>query len=432
MQLSLRMDRNHDTALLQDSPRQLDPRCLKGDMADSYRILLHFALAVLIVGSLVILWYYFFTVPFGRFVSPIIVLSGADVGGYDKGTAFAFFSSIDSPEHRNCRFYLDRFPIKRFGDGDMDIAYTIAVENDVRPVARILRMIYRENNYYCIHLNRKANSTLYTAMKGLLTCFRKNVELVEKNSSFAVTRGDESVLQAQLVCAEQALKRNKRWKYLINIDDDEFPLRTNLETVAILKALNGSNLVEAFSTNSLKPKVGNKTLPLEVTWYKGASHGAYRREFLQEAVLGQAVAPIRQYLLEHQSFPNPEEYFFPILTYNSKLRLPGACVTAPSPNTEVKFGFLAEICIREDYGVRCMTKYDRSVCLLGNEHLPMLKEASHLFASKFDPNYEPDAYTNLEKWYFDRIKDEMEAGLMPRPAYDTYIYSTLSCSQRHI
>ncbi|KAL5103689.1 N-acetyllactosaminide beta-16-N-acetylglucosaminyl-transferase [Taenia crassiceps] len=373
-------------------------------MAVSLRMLLRILLAALIVVSLAILWYYTFQVPFCDNASLMVDFSGADISAYQRDAALAFFSSINSSEHQNCRFYRERFPIKRDRDGDMDVAVTIAVENDVRPVARILRMVHRTNNYYCIHLNRNADPLLQEAMQGLLVCFDGNVELVPKNSSIAVTSTGVGVLKAHLACAEQALNHNTKWKYLINIDDDEFPLRTNLEIVAILQALNGSNLVEAFSTE------GNNSLPLDAVWYNGALHGAYRREFLEEALLGQFVAPPRQYLFNNQALMNPEQVFFPTLAYNAKLNLSGACQTATSPDSEVNLSFLAELRIRDKYGVRCTTKYVDHVCLLGDEHLQMIKAVSHLFASKF------------------------QADLSQRPTQTSSsgIFIELTCTKQHI
>ncbi|VDK37469.1 unnamed protein product [Taenia asiatica] len=387
---------------------------------------------VTIVGCLYLIWYHIFKIPVQEDDFPPAPLRPLDVGEYQEGVAVAFFTAIDSPQHKNCQFFRNRFPFKSDRDGDVDIAFTIRIQDDVRWVARILRMIYRVNNYYCIHLDKNVDFVVEAAVQGVISCFGSNIELVPRNSRVAFTKGDESALKIQLVCAEQALKRNEKWKYLINIEDDVFPLRTNLETVAILKALNGSNLAESFAIDRFRGRTRNKILPLNATWYKGTVHGVYRREFLQEAVLGKAVAPIRDLLLQHQAFITPEELYFPILVYNPNLRLPGACRVAPSPPSEVNLGFLGKFIIWGDYGIRCTTKYVDFVCILGNEHLPMLRTASHLFASKFLPDYEPEAYTNLEMWYFDRIKAELEAGMLSLPNFDASIYASRSCSQYHI
>ena len=41
--------------------------------------------------------------------------------------------------------------------------------------------------------------------------------------------------------------KNKAWKYVITLAGQMFPLKTNLDVIRILKALNGSNAAEASS-----------------------------------------------------------------------------------------------------------------------------------------------------------------------------------------
>ena len=53
------------------------------------------------------------------------------------------------------------------------------------------------------------------------------------------------MIQAELLCMKQLLERSGTWKYLINLTGQEFPIKTNLEIVRILNAMNGSNIVEA-------------------------------------------------------------------------------------------------------------------------------------------------------------------------------------------
>uniref|UniRef100_A0A5K3G0S1 AGC-kinase C-terminal domain-containing protein n=1 Tax=Mesocestoides corti TaxID=53468 RepID=A0A5K3G0S1_MESCO len=45
-------------------------------------------------------------------------------------------------------------------------------------------------------------------------------------------------------------------------------------------------------------------------------YGAYQREFLQKAVLGRAVSPLREAMLQPNDIMHPDELFFPTLTYN--------------------------------------------------------------------------------------------------------------------
>ncbi|KAM7533023.1 hypothetical protein Aperf_G00000123210 [Anoplocephala perfoliata] len=184
-----------------------------------------------------------------------------------KNNSEGFFAAITSASHVHCRFFRSHFPaVLDRPDGEMDIAFTMAIHKDILQVARLLRMIHRINNYYCIHLDARSTRTLREAVEGMVRCFGANVELVPLEKRVAVVWGDESVLRPQLICGEQALERHQTWKYLINIVGQEFPLRTNLELIAALKALNGSNLVEAFSIDRFRRWVKNDTLPLQVRW----------------------------------------------------------------------------------------------------------------------------------------------------------------------
>uniref|UniRef100_A0A5K3FYA7 HECT domain-containing protein n=1 Tax=Mesocestoides corti TaxID=53468 RepID=A0A5K3FYA7_MESCO len=98
-----------------------------------------------------------------------------------------------------------------------------------------------------------------------------------------------------------------------------------MELVAALKALNGSNLVESFELGGFEWGTNKTSLPLRATWYKGSMYGAFRREFLHEAVMGTALGPILDLMLKPNYIRHPDEFFFPTLAYNSQLRLPGAC-----------------------------------------------------------------------------------------------------------
>ncbi|VDL32213.1 unnamed protein product [Hymenolepis diminuta] len=360
------------------------------------------------------------------------ILASLDVSDYEESVATAYFTSIDSASHKNCHYFRMRFPIKSGSDGEMDLAFTITVESDIRRFARIMRMMYRENNYYCVHVDKNANPVFKAAVSGVAKCFGSNVELIPYKSLITVVKGQEGGLKVLLLCAEQALKRNKKWKYLINIADGQFPLRTNLELIAAMKALNGSNLIEAFPIDRYKARVRNHKLPLNAIWYKGSVHGAFRRDFVKEAVLGKAAAPVRKMLLEPRVFLNPEELFFPVLAYNLQFKMPGACLTAPTPPEETNLGYLGNFAIWGDYKIKCPTKFDSFVCVLGNAHLSALQTAPHLFAEKFMSEYEPEAYSEMEQWYFEKIKAEMGLESNVITSFNSSVYASRYCSKLHL
>lgn len=234
----------------------------------------------------------------------------------------------------------------------------------------------------------------------------------------------------------------------------DFPLRTNFELSAAFKASNDSNLIESFpyrwahglgerdkaTTRSelFSSFVELKVLPFTVTcdsqatWYKGSIYGVYRREFLEEAVLGGRVQPIRSMVVKHAAFKHPDELFFPTLAYNSHLRLPGACLTSPMPSSETRMHFLGKYVIWSGYDLPCNTKYVRGVCILGKEHVDALKRAAHISANKFHADYEQEAYDEMERWYFEKVRTEITTGSYSRLHFDPSVYASLSCSRNHI
>ena len=121
------------------------------------------------------------------------------------------------------------------------IAYSILMYKDVNQVERLLRAIYRPQNYYCIHVDKKASENVSTSIRGISNCFN-NVFVT--SHSVDVIWGTFTVLEPELICMKE-LWRYRKWKYFINLTGQEFPLKTNLDLVRILKAYNGANDVEA-------------------------------------------------------------------------------------------------------------------------------------------------------------------------------------------
>ena len=124
---------------------------------------------------------------------------------------------------------------------DFPIAFSIVVYKDLGQVEQLLRAIYRPNNSYCFHLDSKAALSFKNGLKKLASCF-PNVIIASK--SINVIWGSWPVLEADLVCMKDLLAFSLKWKYLINLTGHEFPLRTNMELVRILKVLNGTNIME--------------------------------------------------------------------------------------------------------------------------------------------------------------------------------------------
>jgi len=113
----------------------------------------------------------------------------------------------------------------------------------VKTFERLLRAIYAPQNVYCVHVDTKAPPSVAAAIGNITGCF-PNVFLVSR--AVSVVYAGWSRVQADLNCMADLLNvSGVPWRYLINLCGQDFPIKTNLEMVRSLRALNGSNSIES-------------------------------------------------------------------------------------------------------------------------------------------------------------------------------------------
>ena len=134
------------------------------------------------------------------------------------------------------------------------IAFSIVMYKDVEQTERLLRAIYRPHNYYCIHVDQKSTEAVRRGVQALAGCF-DNVMVSSQSAS--VRWGTFSVLEADLFCMQDLLALGRKWRYFINLTGQEWPLKTNVELVKILKAINGSNLISGSQKGSVSQSAWN-------------------------------------------------------------------------------------------------------------------------------------------------------------------------------
>ena len=92
------------------------------------------------------------------------------------------------------------------------IAYTIMMYRDVEQSERLLRSIYRPQNFYCIHIDKKSPDILHKAMCDIAFCF-PNVFISPR--SIDVQWGGFSVLEQELLCMEYLIRY--KWRYVFSL-----------------------------------------------------------------------------------------------------------------------------------------------------------------------------------------------------------------------
>jgi len=145
----------------------------------------------------------------------------------------------------DCAQYINqrRFTLQPLSseEADFPLAFSIVMFRDVELFERLLRAIYRPQNFYCVHVDKKSASTVHRAVAAISSCFN-NVFVAPHAAD--VQWGTYTVLEPELICMEALLSLSRKWRYFINLTGQEFPLKTNWDIVKILKVLRGANNIE--------------------------------------------------------------------------------------------------------------------------------------------------------------------------------------------
>ncbi|XP_053380004.1 N-acetyllactosaminide beta-1,6-N-acetylglucosaminyl-transferase-like [Mercenaria mercenaria] len=306
---------------------------------------------------------------------------------------------------RASRGYIDH-PLSKM-EHEFPIAFSILVYRDIEQVERLMRLIYRPHNYYCIHMDYKMNKIEMEAFKKIANCLN-NVFIVKEPVN--VIWGDFSLLEAELLCMK-VLGSYKQWKYYINLTGQEFPLKTNREIVAILKALDGANVVygslkRTLSRYNTRWSMVKAPPPHNLTIIKGSMHVAANREFVDFCLHDPVSLELIKWLKETRI---PDESFFSTLIYNPQLGIPGSLLGEPEKHCLRPF-FLRYV-IWQFHGNSnlvkiCRGKFVREVCILGVEDLHSAYNSVGLFANKFYLNFEHIALDCLEELLYEKTWKE--------------------------
>jgi len=119
------------------------------------------------------------------------------------------------------------------------IAFSLLTYENLEQTERLLRLVYRPHNVYCIHVDRKSDAEMHRGIEAVAACLPN---VIVARPAVNVTWGEITVLQAEMLCMGYLLAHSGvQWKYFINLVARDLPLRTNEELVKILEAYGGAN-----------------------------------------------------------------------------------------------------------------------------------------------------------------------------------------------
>uniref|UniRef100_A0A8W8NTK0 Uncharacterized protein n=1 Tax=Magallana gigas TaxID=29159 RepID=A0A8W8NTK0_MAGGI len=226
-------------------------------------------------------------------------------------------------------------------------------------------------------------------------------------------------LKADLNCMTDLLNYSDvKWKYLINLPAQEYPLKTNSEIVKVLQILNGTNSIESYydkashyrtnqtykenyKTSKLEPTGKIKApAPHNVTVAKGSAYSTFSRSFVEFALRNPKARDILKWTEDTLS---PDETFWATLVFNKELGAPGIQYLAsgvPNRKSWITVGVMWQS--KGPAREVCHGMYVRNICVFGLGDLNKIVQEKTLFINKFYHYYQPFALMCMEEWYFNK------------------------------
>lgn len=297
---------------------------------------------------------------------------------------------------------------------DFPIAYSLVVHKSAWMVERLIKALYSPNNIYCIHYDQKSSVPFISAIEGLVNCL-PNVFIASKQES--VYYASISRLKADLNCLSDLLEADVKWRYVINLCGQDFPLKSNIELVAELKNLKGENMLETsqptkyksgrftfhyelkdvnyeYKKLPIKTKQKKDPPPHDIKMYSGNAYFVLSREFIEHL---NSSPVVKDFLAWSEDTYSPDEHFWATL-----VRLPGVPGEVPRSHPDItdlmsKTRLVKWKYLEKHFYPPCTGSHMRGVCIFGAAELNWLLNYGHWFANKFDTKVDPIIIQCLEE-----------------------------------
>ncbi|TMS33341.1 hypothetical protein L596_001099 [Steinernema carpocapsae] len=310
--------------------------------------------------------------------------------------------------------------------------------NDYFVVEQMLALQYSPQNTYCFSLDKKANGSFKSSVRKLASCF-KNVYVPEREldlDSFG-----HNMNTAHWDCVKEM--RHNSWEYVYLLQNHDIPLRTNLETVKILKIFNGSNDVEfgplsrqqmfRFDTASVFTFEGLKLFKNESLNTKQilkVARGSVQAAFSRKAI---------NFMLEEMNIDNlfvaldrgtkmVDEAFAATLQTSPSIALPGGCSRECIDRHDKHTPHMGRKVVWQDehFQESCKSGQVRhGLCVFGIEDLPSIVKYPETYINKMTPDFDYLVFSCIAEKVFQRAqKAQVKVDLK---AYEEHIKKHRPC-----
>jgi hypothetical protein len=203
------------------------------------------------------------------------------------------------------------------------------------------------------------------------------------------------------------MESNTAWKYYINLSGQEFPLKTNMEMVAILKFLDGTNDIETYDhpvydnwktenvftlhKNSLAQDSAKPAFKYKMKFSKGNQFGLLSRDFVNFIFHDDVANDILNYF--NDTYSPGENVWATLVT------LPWAPGGYPVAIRHMISTYISRAMIVTGDTQKCHGRIIRGMCHFSCGDIAWLKNRHEFFASKLDSSHDETVLNCLEQWY---------------------------------
>jgi Core-2/I-Branching enzyme len=160
------------------------------------------------------------------------------------------------------------------------IAYFILVHRFPKQFKRLFKALYHPENYYLIHLDKKASNDIYDDIKDFLTDFPSTYILESEN----VVWGGYSMVQAELNGISYLLKLNLNWDFFINLSGQDYPLKSQKIIREYLTLNKGCNFIKIADQLAVRPETMNRIENHFMETENGISGKTFKRAYLKDVI----------------------------------------------------------------------------------------------------------------------------------------------------
>jgi beta-1,6-N-acetylglucosaminyltransferase 4 len=300
------------------------------------------------------------------------------------------------------------------------LAFTFVVHNSPQQVLRLLRLMYRPQNTYCIHYDYK--SPYKDFFHSIAECFSNVVIPLKLERVFW---GHYSILAAQMSCMRHLLHHRvtqlHKWEYVINMCGKELPLISMRELVSRLMKLNGTSSIKAFKTPNtsedmsrikFRAKLNKKSVkidyesplgkpPFDVQsqYYKSEAYVMISYAFANFLMTNPIAINVLRFFSDCKS---PEEHF-----YATMYRWPNA---PGGYDPKYKKLYFSTESAFWGFNRKCRGQTIHQVCITNLDDLHEIVHlgATHAFHNKYSMDYDPTAMQCMEARIVNSNKLEYE------------------------